>query len=236
MSVEGDERQGVDLSGRLAQNRRLAWALQGGPAVRRGETGDAVRRVQEGLVADGLTMPHSFTKSGEMDGIFGAETVAKTMQFQARHDLLVDGIVGRQTLTKLGQLPAPKPGLRPVCVSLSFLSNTSSEAEVKARVFPALEASSSGKRGALEGGTVRANVVPQAIEYDRAYCHYIGCRLTEHCGQNACSLHFCDDSPCDVCPPMIITAACYYPCVQGDEYAFTLLTRLGVILGPFCVS
>ena len=35
--------------------------------------GDAVRKVQDGLVADGFLMPISTTPEGQMDGIFGDE-------------------------------------------------------------------------------------------------------------------------------------------------------------------
>jgi resuscitation-promoting factor RpfB len=57
--------------------------------VKRGDRGDAVRKVQEAL---GITV----------DGVFGPMTERAVKRFQRRHGLLVDGIVGPQTRGELG--------------------------------------------------------------------------------------------------------------------------------------
>jgi hypothetical protein len=57
--------------------------------VKRGDRGDAVRKVQEAL---GVTV----------DGVFGPMTERAVKRFQRRHGLLVDGVVGPQTRGQLG--------------------------------------------------------------------------------------------------------------------------------------
>ena len=112
------ERQQDLTSERLASDPRLQSAFDNSPAMRIGERGDAVRRVQEVLVGDGLPMPRSTTPAGQLDGRFAAETRDTVRQFQSRHaaDGLVDlkgnadGVVGRKTLAKMDQLAGPGPG------------------------------------------------------------------------------------------------------------------------------
>ena len=109
-------------SPKFAGNGRLERAFDNSPSIRIGESGQAVRLVQEGLVDDGFPMPAS-TKAGELDGAFGRETFTTIKQFQTKHDLKVDGIVGRQTLRRLdevelggsGGTPGEPPGELPVC-------------------------------------------------------------------------------------------------------------------------
>ncbi|HEV2874135.1 MAG TPA: transglycosylase family protein [Thermoleophilaceae bacterium] len=57
--------------------------------VKRGDRGDAVRKVQEALGVG-------------VDGVFGPVTERAVKRFQRRHGLLVDGIVGPQTRGALG--------------------------------------------------------------------------------------------------------------------------------------
>ena len=73
--------------------------------MRPGEKGEAVAIVQQALVDLGFAMPLS-TNSGRSltDGVFGAETKRVVTQFQSRLGLVADGIVGRQTLSRLDDL------------------------------------------------------------------------------------------------------------------------------------
>ncbi len=58
--------------------------------LRSGMQGEAVKRLQERLRILGLF-------SGEVDGIFGAQTLEAVKKFQQRNNMTVDGIVGRKT-------------------------------------------------------------------------------------------------------------------------------------------
>lgn len=68
----------------------------------KGEKGEAVRAYQLALIDIGYEMPAS-TNSGKTlpDGVFGNETLKVTREFQKNANLVVDGIVGRQTLQAL---------------------------------------------------------------------------------------------------------------------------------------
>jgi len=101
--LTAEERQEDLQSQKYAGNTRLEAAFDNNPAIHIGEANDGVRLVQEGLVADGLPMPVSTKPTGEMDGEFGPETLATVKQFQANHNLTVDGAIGRETLGELDQ-------------------------------------------------------------------------------------------------------------------------------------
>lgn len=122
-----EEKQQDLTSPRLAPNDRLQRAFDNSPAVHIGESGEAIRLLQQALVDDGFAMPKSTKPTGELDGGFGAETFAVVKEFQAKHGLTVDGIVGRETLGVLdglelarGQEPLlkPKPGQEPSVLEL----------------------------------------------------------------------------------------------------------------------
>jgi peptidoglycan hydrolase-like protein with peptidoglycan-binding domain len=107
-------------SPRFAGEPRLERAFDNSPPIGIGERGDPVARVQEALVAAGFAMPLSTKPTGEMDGIFGPETLRVVRAFQAENGLLVDGRVGRQTLGALdrqGRL-APPPAIEPPAAPL----------------------------------------------------------------------------------------------------------------------
>lgn len=91
-------------SPKFAGNGRLEQAFDNSPSIHIGESGQAVRLVQEGLVDDGFPMPASTKPTGELDGAFGRETFTVVKQFQAKHDLKTDGIVGRETLRRLDEV------------------------------------------------------------------------------------------------------------------------------------
>lgn len=61
------------------------------PFIRSGK----VQAVQEALVRAGID-------PGDMDSVYGPATEAAVAAFQARHGLLVDGVVGRETAGALG--------------------------------------------------------------------------------------------------------------------------------------
>lgn len=60
-----------------------------------GSTGEEVRQIQEKLKRWGYY-------TGEVDGIFGSQTLAAVRYFQSKNGLVVDGIVGTNTLNALG--------------------------------------------------------------------------------------------------------------------------------------
>jgi hypothetical protein len=91
-------------SPRFAENPRMEAVYDNSPAMRQGEHGDAVKLVQQALIDDGFEMPISTRKTGEPDGIFGNETYKIVWQFQEKHQLGKDGVVGRNTLGKLDEL------------------------------------------------------------------------------------------------------------------------------------
>ena len=73
--------------------------------LKRGSTGEAVRRLQEKLNALGYD-------AGIVDGVFGSRTETAVRQFQSDNDLVVDGIAGHATQEALysgGSIPAGTP-------------------------------------------------------------------------------------------------------------------------------
>lgn len=71
--------------------------------MRQGESGPAVRALQQALSDLGAEMPGSF-QGVDFDGIYGPETAKVVREFQARHGLTVDGIAGRQTIGALDRI------------------------------------------------------------------------------------------------------------------------------------
>ena len=69
-------------------------------ALKVGDSGDAVRRVQEILVSKGYMI-------GTIDGKFGPRTKHAVMTFQARNGLTPDGMVGVRTLLTLRESKNP---------------------------------------------------------------------------------------------------------------------------------
>lgn len=121
------EERSEDLrSQRYAGEPRLEAAFDNSPAMRFGERGDPVARVQEGLVDDEFPLPKSTKPDGTLDGAFGTETLSAVRGFQTKHGLTgasgtPDGVIGRKTLGALdrlsgggggggGKTTPPKPG------------------------------------------------------------------------------------------------------------------------------
>ena len=85
----------------FSQDKRLHLASTNNPPLKRGETGDAVKLLQQALIDIGFRLPISTKKTGLPDGIYGAETEAAVMAFQQRHGLSKDGVTGKDTIGRL---------------------------------------------------------------------------------------------------------------------------------------
>jgi peptidoglycan hydrolase-like protein with peptidoglycan-binding domain len=103
--TEAERRENL-VSPRYANNARLQAAFDNNKAMGFAEADhDAVRLVQQGLVADGFPLPRSTKPSGELDGVYGTETVAAVTAFARKHTLPAkDGKAGRQVLKRLDEL------------------------------------------------------------------------------------------------------------------------------------
>ncbi|MEM8812191.1 MAG: peptidoglycan-binding domain-containing protein [Pseudomonadota bacterium] len=91
-------------SARLSSFQRLHRAAENDPPLRTGDRGFPIAVVQHCFVDLGHRMPRSQSPDGAMDGVFGGETGAAARDFQTKHGLSVDGVVGRQTLSTLDTL------------------------------------------------------------------------------------------------------------------------------------
>ena len=127
LGTAGEQQQDTLTSAKLAASPRLQRAFHNNPAIHIGESGDAVRLVQEALRDGGFELPGSTKPTGELDGQFGGETFTVLKQFQASRTIDVDGIVGRQTLRELDKVEAaageapllkPRPGDQPSVIEL----------------------------------------------------------------------------------------------------------------------
>jgi peptidoglycan hydrolase-like protein with peptidoglycan-binding domain len=67
------------------------------PTIRRGSTGNPVRRAQKRLTLGGYD-------TGGVDGIFGAGTESAVRRFQGERSLTVDGVVGPRTWDEINAL------------------------------------------------------------------------------------------------------------------------------------
>jgi peptidoglycan hydrolase-like protein with peptidoglycan-binding domain len=67
------------------------------PTIRRGSTGNPVRRAQKRLTLGGYD-------TNGVDGVFGADTEAAVRRFQGDRGLTVDGIVGPRTWEEIDAL------------------------------------------------------------------------------------------------------------------------------------
>ncbi len=114
----------------LSGSTRLEGAAAGGASVKKrppDDDADAVRRIQNALVALGFPLPKSFPAGagGAPDGLFGNETANAVVLFQkqvfAKDPSAWDGRVGKNTLAEMdSRLPkgaAPPPGPRAVTMS-----------------------------------------------------------------------------------------------------------------------
>ena len=77
------------------------------PTLRRGDNNEYVRVMQQYLVNDGYTLKPTKSAQDGCDGIFGADTEATLMAFQAERGINPDGICGPETWTALECPEAP---------------------------------------------------------------------------------------------------------------------------------
>jgi Putative peptidoglycan binding domain len=96
-------------SPRFSSNERLRRADENRPAIARGETGEAVRILQQALIDLGFPLPISTRRYGSPDGVFGQETAGKVREFQLKNRLSPDALVGHKTMTALDTL-LPRAG------------------------------------------------------------------------------------------------------------------------------
>ena len=98
-------------------NIKTDEVANGSKLVKRGMSGDIVRKIQELLIKHGFT---NISKSGKVDGIFGSRTAQAVYDFQQKSEIATDRVVGKETWGKLIQEPTsakvpvkldPKTGL-----------------------------------------------------------------------------------------------------------------------------
>jgi len=160
---------------KFAGNPRLEAAFHNSPAIHIGESGEAVRLVQEALVDQGFRMPGSTKpRTGELDGGFGQETFDTIRRFQEQQGLEVDGVVGHETLRELdklefteatvsdeqppGDIPELPPGELPECE----LPTDDNESE---------QSADSDSSSALAKGTIGRRAGPARSRASRASSH-----------------------------------------------------------------
>lgn len=101
----------------FAGNDGLARAALNSPAIAMGSMDlQAVRLIQMALVALGHPMPRSTKPNGTLDGIFGAETHKGVVAYQLKNGLSADGVVGKNTVSRMdGQVAnvLPDPPTNP---------------------------------------------------------------------------------------------------------------------------
>ena len=93
------------------------------PTLKRGSKGDAVKIIQEKLIARG----YSCGASG-VDGDFGSATEKAVKAFQKDHNLKVDGIVGAKTYEALDDAP--------VAYTVIIPNQTEAQADALVRQYP----------------------------------------------------------------------------------------------------
>jgi peptidoglycan hydrolase-like protein with peptidoglycan-binding domain len=108
---------GHDLAApRFSGNVTLEAAFDDELLVRRGAKGEPVRLIQESLREMGYALPLSVSRllPGRMDGDFGPETEAAVTRFQTDAGaVLIDGIVGPETMGLLDTHDVSRPAARP---------------------------------------------------------------------------------------------------------------------------
>ncbi len=91
-------------SPRFASIPRCQNAALSSPPMSSGSIDRGVAAVQQGLIDLGFAMPRSTARFGVPDGIFGKETYSRVQQFQRQQGLTVNGIVSKNTMSKLDNL------------------------------------------------------------------------------------------------------------------------------------
>lgn len=109
-SVQRTIGDGHDLAApRFSGNLQLEAAFDNEILIRRGSRGLAVQLLQQSLIDQGYALPF-----GGADGIFGQETEAAVTRFQTDAGaVLIDGIVGPETMGLFDQHDTTSPGPPP---------------------------------------------------------------------------------------------------------------------------
>jgi|GEM_PF-956259 len=110
-------------SPRFRNDSRLQAAANDRPPMRQGEQGLAVQKLQQAFIDLGFPMPVSTRRRSSPDGIYSAETAATVRKFQQKYGLKVDGIVGRNTMSRLDQLFISAPSTPPTPPPASSCGN-----------------------------------------------------------------------------------------------------------------
>lgn len=104
-------------------SERITMAAKNAPPMRWGERGRGVAVLQQALVDHGYALPRSTNAQGMLDGIYGREMFNKISFFQARNNLGVDGVAGRNTIACLDHLMSTGVTAQPSkAVTLHFRS------------------------------------------------------------------------------------------------------------------
>ena len=94
----------------IMDNGQMAGAVETHTTLKKGMSGEAVRQLQQRLIALGYL-------SGKADGIYGTDTAEAVYNFQKRSGLVRDGIAGTKTLTALYSVSAVQPTATPTPTS-----------------------------------------------------------------------------------------------------------------------
>lgn len=137
-----EEERAVDLqSDALKHDDRLQLAFDNAPLLHAGETSPGVKTLQRALRDLGYALPISFAKTGDADGIFGAETRSAVFKFQTDQSLLYkDGIAGRETLGAMDRLLGAAPPPPAVPCRFDYRGGTMTADERRAFVDALFEA------------------------------------------------------------------------------------------------
>lgn len=92
---------------RFTSEPTLVKASSNAPPLRQGASGPGVKALQLALLDLGFAMPVSTGGGTRLpDGVFGPETAGAVRAFQQANALMVDAVVGTQTMTRLDQIIA----------------------------------------------------------------------------------------------------------------------------------
>lgn len=91
-----------------------------------GDEGPFVRDIQKDLIKAGIGLPIYGA-----DGIYGSETKRAVMRFQKKYDLLVDGLVGPNTLNKLKEVTSSSRNINEFPLPNGILSRGDEGPKVK---------------------------------------------------------------------------------------------------------
>ena len=165
------QRQAADeelKSPRFAGDSRLDRAFHNKAPLAIGETGTAVKLLQQALIDAGFPIPAGAT------GHFGSQTLAAVKQCQRTFNLKPDGIVGHETLAKLDNLtggtltvsPGPAADLAPGPTATSERALTADEQKiVDALMLQARETVSFARVKLVELRSARALVATTPLAF-----------------------------------------------------------------------